>query len=154
MATLERAIALSAQAHAGQVDKAGQPYILHPLRVMLSVTGLHDRIAAVLHDVVEDTAITLKNLRDEGFSEEVIEAVATLTKAPGETRLAAAQRAVVNPIARRVKLADVTDNMDLSRITEPTEKDYARLQEYGIVRALLLDSKTCDIATPGVETPG
>jgi GTP diphosphokinase / guanosine-3',5'-bis(diphosphate) 3'-diphosphatase len=139
MATLERAIALSAQAHAGQVDKAGQPYILHPLRVILSVTGLHERMAAVLHDVVEDTAITLENLRDEGFSEEVIEAVATLTKSLGETRLAAAQRAVVNPIARRVKLADVTDNMDLSRIAEPTENDYARLQEYEKVRELLLN---------------
>jgi GTP diphosphokinase / guanosine-3',5'-bis(diphosphate) 3'-diphosphatase len=139
MATLERAIALAAQAHAGQVDKAGQPYILHPLRVMLSVTGLHDRIAAVLHDVVEDTAITLENLHDEGFSEEVIEAVATLTKSLGETRLAAARRAVLNPIARRVKLADVTDNMDLSRIAEPTENDYARLQEYEKVRELLLN---------------
>jgi GTP diphosphokinase / guanosine-3',5'-bis(diphosphate) 3'-diphosphatase len=154
MATLEQAIALAAQAHAGQIDKAGQPYILHPLRVMLSVTGLHERMAAVLHDVVEDTAITLENLRDEGFPGEVIEAIEALTKAPGETRLAAAQRAVVNPIARRVKLADVTDNMDLSRIAEPTETDYARLQEYEAVRILLLDFKDCDIATPGVETPG
>jgi GTP diphosphokinase / guanosine-3',5'-bis(diphosphate) 3'-diphosphatase len=150
MATLERAIALAAQAHAGQVDKAGQPYILHPLRVMLSVTGLNEQMSAVLHDVVEDTTMTLEDLHDEGFSEEVIEAVATLTKSLGETRLAAAQRAVLNPIARRVKLADVTDNMDLSRIVEPTEKDYARLQEYETVRTLLLDSKDCDIATPGV----
>jgi GTP diphosphokinase / guanosine-3',5'-bis(diphosphate) 3'-diphosphatase len=154
MATLERAIALAAHAHAGQVDKAGQPYILHPLRVMLSVTGLNEQMAAVLHDVVEDTAMTLENLHDEGFSEEVIEAVATLTKSLGETRLAAAQRAVLNPIARVVKLADVTDNMDLNRIAEPTEKDYARFQEYKQVRALLLDSKDCDIATPGVSTPG
>jgi GTP diphosphokinase / guanosine-3',5'-bis(diphosphate) 3'-diphosphatase len=141
MATLEHAIALAAHAHAGQVDKAGQPYILHPLRVMLSVTGLNEQMAAVLHDVVEDTAMTLENLHDEGFSEEVIEAVATLTKSLGETRLAAAQRAVLNPIARRVKLADVTDNMDLSRIAEPTEKDYARLQEYEAVRRLLLEFK-------------
>jgi GTP diphosphokinase / guanosine-3',5'-bis(diphosphate) 3'-diphosphatase len=154
MATLERAIALASQAHAGQVDKAGQPYILHPLRVMLAVTGASERMAAVLHDVVEDTAITLDDLRDEGFPKEVIDAIEALTKRPGETRLAAAGRAVVNPIARVVKLADVTDNMDLNRIAEPTEKDYARFQEYKQVRALLLDSKDCDIATPGVSTPG
>ncbi len=139
MTTLERAIALAAQAHAGQVDKAGQPYILHPLRVMLSVTGSSERMAAVLHDVVEDTAITFDDLRSEGFPEDVITAIEALTKHPGETRLAAAQRAVVNPIARRVKLADVADNMDLSRIAEPTPKDYERLQEYGKVRELLLD---------------
>jgi GTP diphosphokinase / guanosine-3',5'-bis(diphosphate) 3'-diphosphatase len=139
MATLEQAIAIAAQAHAGQVDKAGQPYILHPLRVMLSVTTEAERMAAVLHDVVEDTAITLEDLRHEGFPEAVIDAIVALTKTPGETRLAAAQRAVVNPIARQVKLADVADNMDLSRIAEPTERDYARLKEYEQVRGLLLD---------------
>lgn len=138
MATLERAIVLATQAHMGQVDKAGQPYILHPLRVMLSMTTLPERIAAVLHDVVEDTTVTLTDLRAEGFSPEVVDAVQALTKPPGETRLAAAKRAVVNPIARRVKIADVTDNMDLGRIAHPTEQDYARLKEYGQVRDLLL----------------
>lgn len=138
MSTLERAIQIAASAHAGQVDKAGQPYILHPLRVMLRVDGDHERMAAVLHDVVEDTAITLEALAAEGFPAPVIEAVAALTKLPGESRLAAATRAAKNAIARHVKLADNAENMDLSRIPNPSEKDLVRVEEYKAVRALLL----------------
>lgn len=138
MATLERAIELAAAAHAGQVDKAGQPYILHPLRVMLRMSTAHERMAAVLHDVVEDTQVTLEQLRSEGFPAEVVSAVAALTKRAGESRLEAAARAVTDPVARTVKLADNAENMDLGRIAEPTEKDYARLEEYKKVRALLL----------------
>ena len=138
MATLEHAIALAARAHDGQTDKAGQPYILHPLRVMLAVATEEERMAAVLHDTVEDTPVTFQELAVEGFPLAVIEAVEALTKHQGESRLAAAQRAVVNPIARQVKLADVADNMDLSRIPKPTAKDLARLREYEAVRTLLL----------------
>jgi len=140
MSTLERAIEIAAAAHAGQVDKAGQPYILHPLRVMLRVSTSHERMAAVLHDVVEDTPVTLVQLTEAGFPAEVVDAVAALTKRPGETRMQAAARAASNPIARVVKLADNAENMDLSRIANPTEKDYARVEEYKQVRALLLDS--------------
>jgi GTP diphosphokinase / guanosine-3',5'-bis(diphosphate) 3'-diphosphatase len=138
MSTLERAIAIAATAHAGQLDKARQAYILHPLRVMLRVDSNDQRIAAVLHDVVEDTDVSMDQLVSEGFSEAVLAAVEALTKRPGETRLQAAARAAINPIARRVKLADNAENMDLSRITRPTEKDFARLKEYQQVRALLL----------------
>jgi guanosine-3',5'-bis(diphosphate) 3'-pyrophosphohydrolase len=138
MPTLERAIEIAARAHAGQVDKAGQPYILHPLRLMLAVQGLHAQMAAVLHDVVEDTPLGFDDLRAEGFPDEVIEAVRVLTKFDGESRIEAARRAAAHPLARQVKLADVSDNMDLSRIAQPTEKDYARLREYEQVRALLL----------------
>ena len=106
MSTLERAIAIAAEAHAGQVDKAGQPYILHPLRVLLRVDGHDERIVAALHDVVEDSSVTLERLAAEGFSAEVLVAVAALTKRPGESRLEAAHRAAANPIARAVKLAD------------------------------------------------
>lgn len=137
MSTLERAIEISAAAHAGQVDKADQPYILHPLRVMLRVNELHAHMAAVLHDVVEDTPVTLAQLIAEGFPHEVVVAVEALTKLPGETRLEAAARAAENPIARVVKLADNAENMDLSRIAHPTEKDFARLEEYKAVRELL-----------------
>ncbi|WP_199915234.1 HD domain-containing protein [Parazoarcus communis] len=140
MATLERAIALAAEAHAGQVDKAGQPYILHPLRVMLRVRTDEERIAAVLHDVVEDTHVTLEALAQEGFSQAILTAVAALTKLPGETRLEAASRAAVDSVARTVKLADNAENMNLSRIENPTEKDFARLKEYESVRALLLST--------------
>jgi len=138
MATLERAIQIAVSAHAGQVDMSGQPYVLHPLRVMFSVTSSQERMAAILHDVVEDTSTTLENLMEEGFHEEVIEAVRALTKLDGESRIDAAKRAVRNPIAREVKLADVADNMDMSRIPNPTEKDYARLREYEKVREILL----------------
>jgi guanosine-3',5'-bis(diphosphate) 3'-pyrophosphohydrolase len=148
MATLEKAIAIAAAAHAGQVDKAGQPYILHPIRVMLSVTGSHAQMAAILHDVVEDTSVTVDQLVDEGFPAEVVTAVVALTKLPGETRLAAAARAAGNPIALAVKLADNADNMDLTRIAAPTAKDYARLAQYAQVRALLLAH------VDGVKQPG
>jgi (p)ppGpp synthase/HD superfamily hydrolase len=137
MSTIEKAIEIAARAHAGQVDKAGVPYVFHPLRLMLAVSGQYERMAAVLHDVVEDTGVTLDDLRDAGFPPEVIEAVDILTKREGESRLDAAERASRNPVARVVKLADVEDNMDLRRIAEPTEKDYARLKEYEQVRALL-----------------
>ena len=138
MPTLERAIEIAARAHAGQVDKAGQPYILHPLRLLLAVGSVHERMAAVLHDVVEDTSVTLDDLQAEGFPGEVLDAVRALTKTAGESRIAAAKRAAANPVARAVKLADVADNMDLSRIAQPTERDYARLKEYEEVWALLL----------------
>ena len=138
MPTIERAIEIAANAHAGQRDKAGQAYILHPLRVMLRVDGEHEQMAAVLHDVVEDTAITIDDLAREGFPSEVLRAIAALTKLPGETRLEAAARAAADPVARKVKLADNAENMDLSRIPNPTDKDYARCREYEEVRALLL----------------
>lgn len=138
MSTLERAIELAARAHAGQRDKGGHPYILHPLRVMQAVSSQAERIAAVLHDIVEDTAITFDDLLAEGFSVEVVDAVRALTKFDGETREQAARRIVRNPIARAVKLADIADNMDLSRIPNPTERDFERLRQYEVARGILL----------------
>jgi guanosine-3',5'-bis(diphosphate) 3'-pyrophosphohydrolase len=140
MSTIEKAIEIAARAHAGQRDKAGAPYIFHPLRLMLAVRDDEARMAAVLHDVVEDTPLTFEDLLREGFPVAVVDAVRALTKHEGESRIAAAHRAAANPIARAVKLADVSDNMDLSRIPEPTEKDYARLREYEQVRAILLEA--------------
>lgn len=138
MATLERAIEIAAGAHAGQFDKAGQPYILHPLRVMLRMTSAHERMAAVLHDVVEDTPVSLAQLVAEGFAPEVVAAVEALTKRAGESRIDAARRAAADPVARQVKLADNAENMDLSRIENPSGKDFARLEEYKAVREILL----------------
>lgn len=86
MSTIERAIEIAARAHAGQVDKAGAPYILHPLRVMLAVKTEEQQMAAVLHDVVEDTEVTFNELRAEGFAANVLEAVKALTKRDGESR--------------------------------------------------------------------
>jgi (p)ppGpp synthase/HD superfamily hydrolase len=138
MGTLERAIEIAASAHAGQVDKAGVPYILHPIRVMLRMNTVDEMIVAVLHDVVEDSSWTVDDLLAEGFSEQIVEAVGVLTKLPDEKRQDAAARARQNPIARVVKLADNAENMDLTRIPNPTPKDLARLAEYKRVREILL----------------
>ena len=138
MSTLERAIEIAAKAHSGQVDKGGHSYVLHPLRLMLSVSSSHERMAAALHDVVEDTDLTLSDLASEGSPPEVVSAIQALTKLPGEARVEAAHRAAAHPIARVVKLADVADNMDTSRIAEPTEKDFARLKKYEQARLILL----------------
>jgi len=137
--SLERAIALAAVAHAGGKDKGGAPYILHPLRVMLGVEGEDAQIAAVLHDIVEDTPVTLAQLRELGFSEHIITAVAALTKHRGDEAdyFGFVERAGKNDIARPVKLADIEDNLDLSRIPEPTERDEGRLLRYRRARKLL-----------------
>lgn len=141
MSTLERAIALAAAAHAGQVDKGGVPYILHPLRVMLRLQSSDEQIAGVLHDVIEDTSVTTEQLRQEGFSVTVLEALDALTKREGESRLDAARRAARHPVARAVKLADNAENSDISRIPNPTDRDLARLEEYRQVRELLLQDQ-------------
>jgi (p)ppGpp synthase/HD superfamily hydrolase len=139
MATLERAIAIAVEAHTGQLDKAGRPYILHPLRLMATFSDPRTQMAAVLHDVVEDCgAWSLERLAGEGFPPEVVSAVDALTKRDGESRIEAAHRAALDPIACAVKLADNADNSDLSRIPQPTERDHARLEEYRQVRAILL----------------
>ena len=139
MATLEDAIALAALAHHGQKDKAGAPYILHPLRLMLRMGSDVERMAAVLHDVVEDTPYTLDALRRLGFPPEVVEAVEALTRREdeGESYEEFVLRAGRNPIARRVKLADLEDNMDLTRIADPQEKDHQRLERYRRALAVL-----------------
>jgi len=127
---------IAAEAHAGQTDKAGAAYILHPLRVMFRVLATEERIAAVLHDVVEDTPWTLEKLREEGFSEAVVAAVDALTRRAGETYDEFVARAATHPIGRAVKRADLEDNMDLSRLPHPTDADRARLERYR--RALVL----------------
>ncbi len=127
---LEQAIALAAKAHEGQVDKAGAPYILRPLRMMLRLENPEERIVAVLHDVVEDCGVTLERLRQEGFSETVIAAVDAVTRREPETYEEFVARAAGNQIGRRVKLADLEDNSDLSRIADPGPRDLERLEKY------------------------
>lgn len=118
MATLERAIEIAASAHAGQTDKAGQPYILHPLRVMLAVSGGEaERIVAVLHDVLEDCPEWgAVSLAEAGFSETVVEAVESVTRRAGEEYMDYVLRAEANPIGRMVKIADLQDNLGPARI--------------------------------------
>ncbi|NBT63360.1 MAG: HD domain-containing protein [Planctomycetia bacterium] len=142
MATIDRAIMIASIAHAGQKDKAGKPYILHPLRVMLTVASDKNatdeqKIVAVLHDVIEDTYVQEQQLRENGFSEDIINAIKSVTKIEGESRMDAAKRTKLNAIGRVVKLADLKDNMDLSRIANPTAKDLLRVAEYEKVQKFL-----------------
>ena len=130
MSTLERAIEIAARAHAGQLDKAGAPYILHPLRVMFRCRSEAAMMAAVLHDVVEDTPITLADLRAKGFPEAVVAAVGSLTRLPDETYEAFITRVQDDPIAKEVKIADLEDNMDLRRLADPQPRDLERLSKY------------------------
>ncbi len=130
MATLENAIAFAARAHAGQQDKAGEPYILHPLRVMLRCATEDERMAAILHDVVEDCGVTLDDLRRAGFPAEVVRAVDLLSRREGEAYEAFIERLRPDPLARRVKLADLEDNIDLRRRIPLAEEDFARLDRY------------------------
>jgi (p)ppGpp synthase/HD superfamily hydrolase len=129
--TLERAIAFAALAHEGQRDKADAPYILHPLRMMLSLADPLQRMAAVLHDVIEDCGVTAERLLAEGVPPTVVEAVQALTRHDDrETYEEFVCRAARNPVARAVKLADLRDNMDLSRIANPVARDFERLEKY------------------------
>jgi len=130
---LNKAIEIAAKAHAGQTDKGGNAYILHPLRVMMNFCDDKDeaaQICAVLHDVVEDTTITLDDLRAEGFSDEIIAALDCLTKRDGESYDDFIGRILANPLACKVKNGDLTDNMDLTRIPNPTAKDEERIRKY------------------------
>ncbi|MBC7337968.1 MAG: GTP pyrophosphokinase [Clostridia bacterium] len=117
-------------AHRGQKDRAGAPYILHPLRVMLSSREPLEMIAGVLHDVVEDSGIALEQLRTAGYPADVIEALDALARRPGENYGDYLARVKANPLALRVKLADLRDNLDESRIPEPSEDDRRLWQKY------------------------
>ncbi len=132
MSTLERAIEIAARAHAGQVDKAGAPYILHVLRVTLAVATNEERIVAALHDVVEDSGITFEYLRQQGFSNTVLAALASVTKTDADKvdYDGFIRRVSTNAIGRIVKLADLRDNCNLARIKTPQDADYKRLEKY------------------------
>ena len=130
MATVEDAVAIAAQAHRGQKDKAGAPYLLHPLRLMMRMETEAAMMAAVLHDVVEDTEWTLERLREAGFSAEVLEAVDCLTRRGGESYEEFVERVRANPTARRVKIADLEDNMNIRRISRLGASDLERLEKY------------------------
>jgi len=133
MATLEDAIALAVEKHRGQKDKTGAPYILHPLRVLFRLdwdAPEAAKIAAVLHDVVEDTDVTLEALRERGFCEEAIAAIALLTRREEDSYEQFIERVLPNPLARKVKRADLEDNMDLRRLRGVGEKERERLDRY------------------------
>ncbi len=127
---LDQALAIAVAAHAGQKDKVGQPYILHPLRIMHRMATDEERMVAVLHDVVEDSDVTLDDLCRAGFSPAIVEAVDALTRREGETYDLYVARTAYLPLAKRVKVADLEDNMDLRRRWHLEERDRERMNRY------------------------
>ena len=121
---------IAIDAHADQVDKAGAPYWLHPQFVAEHVKTPEEKAVAWLHDVVEDTDWTFEALMAEGICPEVVEGVKAITKREGEAYETYLNRVKANPLAKAVKLVDLMHNMDLSRIAQPTEKDFARIEKY------------------------
>jgi (p)ppGpp synthase/HD superfamily hydrolase len=137
---LDTAIKLATEGHAGQVDKVGQPYILHPLRVMLAMKTENERIVAVLHDAVEDTPWTCDDLYwQHGFKPQIVQAVAVLTRGKDEDYFEFIRRLMPNEIARAVKIADIRDNLDPSRELPDDPKAGARAEKYQRALAMLLE---------------
>lgn len=139
MGTLQKAIEVAVAAHAGQLDKSGQPYVLHPLHLMLQMEDEVGMITAVLHDVVEDSDVTMADLREMGFDEAVLAALALLTHDKEALSYEAyIDLVATNALARRVKLADLQHNMDVRRLPHPlTAKAHARLDRYHRAYSLL-----------------
>ena len=131
MNILEKALLLAVQAHAGQLDKSGRPYILHPLRLMAQMDSQEAQLVALLHDIVEDTSTTFDDLSQLGLPENVLEAIRLLThdktNEPYQNYMTCLK---TNPLARKVKLADLKDNMNIRRLSQVTAKDTERLNKY------------------------
>ncbi|MDT0122429.1 GTP pyrophosphokinase [Paenibacillus sp. RRE4] len=127
---IELAISVALQAHKGKLDKGGHPYILHPLAVMNRVESMEEKIVAVLHDVIEDSEVTIEELRGLGFSEEILTAIHLLTRSTEDSYEEFIEKTIMNRTARNVKIADIQENMNISRIKKPTQEDYNRLEKY------------------------
>ena len=128
---LERAIEIAQEAHKGVKDRGGHDYINHPIRVMHAMSNDQEKIVAILHDVVEDSDWTFERLKEEGFEDSVIESLRCVTKySEEEDYQEFIRRAATNKIATKVKMADIEDNLDLSRLGTLTEKDLTRIKKY------------------------
>ena len=128
----KKAVIIAQEAHKGQLDKGGNPYIEHPLYVASQVDTMELKIVAVLHDTLEDSDMTANDLKKEGFPERIVDAVVMLTHEDGdeEAYLDYIRRVATNTMAAAVKRADLMHNMDMSRIQKPTEKDLKRRAKY------------------------
>lgn len=134
----KKAMDICFEAHKDQKDKSGQPYVFHPFHLAERMTDEETTIVALLHDVVEDTSVTLDDLAAEGFSQSVLEAIALMTHAPGVNYMDYVAEMKKNPIAKAVKIADLTHNSTLSRLNEITAKDLERVETYREAKAFLL----------------
>jgi len=130
MNLIEIALEIALEAHRGQTDKAGESYILHPLRLMHKMTSEDEKVTALLHDVIEDFSYTPSKLRDKGIPEQIIEAVLCLTKQSGETYENFILRAKENELAKAVKKADLEDNINILRLNQVSQEDLNRLKKY------------------------
>ena len=130
LSLIEKALKISLEAHRGQKDRYGAPYILHPLRVMMRMQGEKEQTVALLHDVIEDSSWTADSLREAGFEPLIVSSVEALSKKPGEDYMKYVGRTTLNSITIKVKLADLADNMDLSRCPKVTSKDMERFNRY------------------------
>ena len=123
--TLKHAIEIAGAAHRGQVNKANEPYILHPMRVMDQVESTDEKITAILHDVVEkNPEWSLSRLASEGFKPKVIQAVDAMTRRPEESYDDFVLRAIANPTSRAVKVADLNDNIHMAHIAGLDDSKY------------------------------
>jgi (p)ppGpp synthase/HD superfamily hydrolase len=137
--TLEKAIEIALSAHKNQIGKDGKPYILHPLRVMLQMDTEVEQIAAVLHDVLEDSDLNSFSLAERGASQEILTVLDYLTHRENESYAEFILRVMQNPAAKKIKLATLRDNMDLRRLPEVTEEDFARYRKYEKAYKLLTE---------------
>ena len=127
---LEKALQIAVKAHSGQIDKAGSAYIFHLIRVSNRCSTDDERIVALLHDTIEDTEVTTEYLLMEGFPRNIVDAILSVTRNEDESYDGFIKRSRLNPIGRQVKLHDLEDNMDITRLNELTEKDIYRLNKY------------------------
>lgn len=125
----ELALQIAQKAHAGQVDKAGKDYILHPMTVASYMDTDTEKTIAYLHDVLEDTDVTVDALR-KIFPNEIVDTLITLTHRKDESYFEYIQRISTSKLAKKVKVADLLHNLDITRIKEPTKQDYERLEKY------------------------
>ncbi len=134
---LERAIKLARKYHEGQFDKGGQTYIEHPLRVMNGVESVDEKVVAILHDVLEDCDVPKEKLIEEGIPYYLVEKLEILCKGKNEKYFDYIDRVKYDPLAIKVKLSDLKDNMNLERLREVTEKDIKRLEKYKKAKEIL-----------------
>lgn len=136
MNKLDQAISIAIKAHSGQIDKAGQPYILHPLRIMFKFRTEDEMIVAVMHDVIEDSNTTSNDLINFGFSTTIVKAINCLTRMKNESYDDFISNLSKNDLATRIKVEDIKDNLDLTRLDVVTDRDLQRVEKYH--RALML----------------
>ena len=144
---LEKALGIALIAHAGQKDKAGAPYILHPLRLMMTAEEPDTQVTALLHDVLEDSELTEDDLNQAGIPEHIAAAVAALTRQIDETYEEFIARIAEDPLARRVKILDIQDNLNLKRLKSVNKADLLRVTEYHRALQVLLEAEAADEAS-------